>query len=164
MTVSYFIRPGKSESAKIHVLISEGRGRQHRLSSGYEVKKASHWNQKTQLVRTVASESHDIINHQLKRLKAHVETRFYEAKAEGQRRDRAFYEVVMDSFSILEGDAPKDPENTIEAAFDEYIRLAREGSPRVPLKPRTINTYVTPISHYSRQILIISSQKSVYYQ
>ena len=147
MTVSYFIRPGKSESAKIHVLISEGRGRQHRLSSGYEVKKASHWNQKTQLVRTVASERHDIINHQLKRLKAHVETCFYEAKAEGQRRDRTFYEVVMDSFSILEGDAPKGPENTIEAAFDEYIRLAREGSPRVPLKPRTINTYVASINH-----------------
>ena len=101
MTVSYFIRPGKSASAKIHVLISEGRGRQHRLSSGNEVKKASHWNQKTQLVRTVASESHDIINHQLKRLKAHVESCFYEAKAEGQRRDRTFYEVVMDSFSSI---------------------------------------------------------------
>lgn len=102
MTVSYFTRPGKSASAKIHFLISEGRGRQHRLSSGYEVKKASHSNQKTQLVRTVASERHDIINHQLKRLKAHIEARFHEAKSNGQRRDKAYYEAVMDSSSILE--------------------------------------------------------------
>lgn len=96
------------------------------------MKKASHWNQKTQLVRTVAGERHDIINHQLRRLKAHIEARFYEAKSNGQRRDKAFYEAVMDSFSILDGDAPKRPENMVEGAFEEYIRLAREGSPRVP--------------------------------
>lgn len=117
------------------------------MSSGYEVKKASHWNQKTQLVRTVASERHDIINYQLKRLKAHIETCFYEAKAQGQRRSKSFYEAVMGSFSVLEGDATSDPENTLEAAFDEYIRLAREGSPRVTLKPRTIDTYVATINH-----------------
>ena len=148
MTSSFYIRPTKAlSSGKIHVRISEGRGRQYRFSAGYEVKHLSHWNENTQLVRTVASESHDIINHQLKRLKAHIETRFYEAKASGQRRDKAFYEAVMDSFSILEGDAPKGPENTIEGAFEEYIRLAREGSPRVLLKPRTINTYVASINH-----------------
>ena len=148
MTSSFYIRTTKTlTSGKIHVRISEGRGRQYRFSAGYEVKHLSHWNENTQLVRTVASASHDIINHQLKRLKAHIETRFYEAKASGQRRDKAFYEAVMDSFSILEGDAPKGPENTIEGAFEEYIRLAREGSPRVLLKPRTINTYVASINH-----------------
>lgn len=91
MTSSFYIRTTKTlTSGKIHVRISEGRGRQYRFSAGYEVKHLSHWNENTQLVRTVASASHDLINHQLKRLKAHIETRFYEAKASGQRRDKAF--------------------------------------------------------------------------
>ncbi|MDA9019278.1 site-specific integrase [Flavobacteriales bacterium] len=147
MTTSFFIRPTKTLAGKIYVLISEGRGHQFRFSTGHEVKHVSHWNDKTQLVRTVAAESHDIINHQLKRLKAHIETEFYQAKSEGRRRNKAFYEAVMSSFSVMEGDAPKAAEKTLEMAFERLIDLARSNDPRVPLAPKTITTYVTTLNH-----------------
>ena len=147
MTTSFFIRPTKTLAGKIYVLISEGRGHQFRFSTGHEVKHVSHWNDNTQLIRTVAVESHDIINHLLKRLKAHIETEFYQAKSEGRRRNKAFYEAVMSSFSVMEGDAPKAAEKTLEMAFERLIDLARSNDPRVPLAPKTINTYVTTLNH-----------------
>ena len=89
-------------------------------------------------MRTVASERHDIINYQLKRLKAHIETCFYEAKAQGQRRSKSFYEAVMGSFSVLEGDATSDPENTLEAAF--MVRYSRRVVRKILGLP--------PVTHY----------------
>ena len=123
MTTSFFIRPTKTLAGKIYVLISEGRGHQFRFSTGHEVKHVSHWNDNTQLVRTVAAESHDIINHQLKRLKAHIETELYQAKPQGRRRNKAFYEAVMSSFSVMEGEAPKAVEKTPEMAFERYLEM-----------------------------------------
>ena len=121
------------------MLISEGRGHQFRFSTGHKVKHVTHWNDNTQLVRTVASESHDIINHQLKRLKAHIEAEFYQAKSQGRRPNKTFYQAVMASFSVMEGDAPKAAEKTLEMAFERHIELARSEDPRVPLAPKTIN-------------------------
>ena len=147
MTTSFFIRPTKTQSGKIYVLISEGRKRQYRFSTGHEVRQLEHWNERTRLVRSVASENHDIINHQLKRLQAHIEAEFYKAKSRGRKRNKAFYEAVMTSFSALEGDAPKEVEQTLEMAFEQYIELARLNDPRVPLATKTINTYVTTLNH-----------------
>ena len=147
MTTSFFIRPTKTQSGKIYVLISEGRKRQYRFSTGHEVQQLEHWNERTRLVRSVASENHDIINHQLKRLQAHIESEFYKAKSRGRKRNKAFYEAVMASFSALEGDAPKEVEQTLEMAFEQHIELARLNDPRVPLATKTINTYVTTLNH-----------------
>ena len=83
----------------------------------------SHWNDNAQLVCTVALESHDIINHQLKRLKAHIEAEFYQAKLQGRRSNKALYEAVMSAFSVMEGDAPKAVEKTLEMAFERYIEM-----------------------------------------
>lgn len=147
MTTSFFIRPTKTQSGKIYVLISEGRKRQFRFSTGYEVRQLEHWNERTHLVRSVASENHDIINHQLKRLQAHIEAEFYRAKSSGRKRNKGFYEAVMASFSALEGDAPKEAEKTLEMAFEHYIELACLNDPRVPLEKQTINTYVSTLNH-----------------
>ena len=147
MTTSFFIRPTKAQSGKIYVLISEGRKRQFRFSTGHEIRRVENWNDRARLVRSVASENHDIINHQLKRLKAYIEAEFYQAKSRGLKRNKAFYEAVMTSFSALEGNAPKEVEKTLEMAFEHYIKLARLNDPRVPLATKTINTYVTTLNH-----------------
>lgn len=147
MTTSFFIRPTKTQVGKIYILISEGRKRQFRFSTGHEVKHVSHWNENTQLVRTMAIENHDIINHQLRRLKSHVEMEYYSAKAEGRTRTKSFYEAAMASFSLSEGDAPKNAKATLQKAFGRYIQLAKDGDPRVPIKQDTINTYTTTLNH-----------------
>ena len=91
MTASFFIRTSKNNpTASIWIRITEGRGQQYRFNTGHRLLKASSWNKNTQSVRTVASESYDLINLQLRRLKAHVESKAVSAKSVGVHRRSAF--------------------------------------------------------------------------
>ena len=87
MTTSFFIRTSKNNpTASICIRITEGRGQQYRFNTGHRLLKASSWNKNTQSVRTVASESYDLINLQLRRLKAHIESKAVSAKSDGVHR------------------------------------------------------------------------------
>ena len=136
MTTSFSIRPTKTQSGKIYVLISEGRKRQFRFSTGHEVRQLEHWNKRTQLVRSVASENHDIINHQLKRLQAHIEAEFYRAKLCGRKRNKGFYEAM--ACSALSGAAMA--EKTLEwcrsITNGALNTSCAENKPSPPMSPR----------------------------
>jgi len=83
MTSSFFIRTSKTNpSATICLRITESRGNQYRFISGHCLNKSSSWNYETQSVRTVANESYDLIKLQLRRLKAHLETKAVSAKSD----------------------------------------------------------------------------------
>ena len=83
MTSSFFIRTSKTNpSATIYLRITESRGNQYRFNTGHRLNKSSSWNYETQSVRTVANESYDLIKLQLRRLKAHLETKAVSAKSD----------------------------------------------------------------------------------
>jgi hypothetical protein len=82
MTTSYYIREhSNSNSASIYVRINEGRYKQFRFSTGNDINKASSWNENTRSVRTNSIEPYDLINLQLKRLKAFIESEYVLAKS-----------------------------------------------------------------------------------
>ena len=143
MTIKYYLR---NNTKNIYVSISEGRGHLFRYSTGYSLKKNSNWNDTTQKVRSVAEESYELINLQLKRLTSLLEENTYEARSKGIRRDKEFYGSLIKSFYQLEGKQIKScTEWTIERAFELYISEAESPSKKVDIKDSTIKTYRTTL-------------------
>ena len=62
MTSSYYIRQHtNSPSASIYIRVSEGRYKQYRFATNYDLKQASSWNKNAQCVRTNSIEPFEII-------------------------------------------------------------------------------------------------------
>ena len=101
MTTSYYIREhSNSNSASIYVRVNEGRYKQFRFSTGNDINKASSWNTKTQSVRTNSIEPFDILNLQLRRLKAHIEAEYVTLSLMGIQRSKRFYKATIDKFQL----------------------------------------------------------------
>ena len=153
MTSSFFIRTSKTNpSATICLRITESRGNQYRFNTGHRLNKSSSWNSKTQSVRTVADERYDIINLQLKRLKAHVETQAVEAKSSGVHRSKSFYLGAIESFAVFEeGSAPKHRKQwNLKQAFDAFIAFSQDHNSPITgrrLKQSTLMTYIETMRH-----------------
>ena len=73
-------------SASIYIRITEGRGAQFRFNTGHRLNKASSWNAKTRSVRSVACESYELLNLQLRRLESMIEAKAIEAKSKKLHR------------------------------------------------------------------------------
>ena len=128
MTASFFIRTSKNNpTASIWIRITEGGGQQYRFNTSHRLLKASSWNKNTQSVRTVASESYDLINLQLRRLKAHIESKAVSAKSDGVHRTKSFYAAAIESFTVFEEVAkPKHQVQwSLAEAFERFIDFSR---------------------------------------
>ena len=127
MTTSYYIRKhSNSNSASIYVRINEGRYRQFRFSTGNDLNKASSWNTKTQSVRTNSIEPYDLINLQLKRLKAFIESEYVLAKSMGINRSKRFYKATIDKFRFSEVEVSSEKKLlTLGDAFELYTEDAK---------------------------------------
>ena len=170
MTTSYYIREhSNSNSATIYVRVNEGRYKQFRFSTGNDLNKASSWNTNTQSVRTNSIEPYDLINLQLKRFKAYIESEYVLAKSMGIPRSKRFYKSVIDKFQLSEMKVNSDKKLlTLGDAFDLYIGDAQAHKNGVKLAPRTLKTITNSFNHtkYLRMHTILISELNMdwYYE
>jgi hypothetical protein len=96
LTTSFYIRSASHDaSASISIRITDGRGAQFRFNTGHRLNKASSWKAKTRSVRSVACESYELLNLQLRRLETTIEAKAIEAKSKGQVRSKGFYGATV---------------------------------------------------------------------
>ena len=162
MTTSYYIREhSNSNSASIYVRINEGRYKQFRFSTGNDLNKATSWNKNTQSVRTNSIEPYDLINLQLKRLKAFIESEYVLAKSMGTPRSRRFYKSIIDKFQLSEMKVNSEKEIlTLSDAFEIYIVDAKANRNGIKIAPSTIKVIANSYSHikYLRMHTILISE------
>ena len=127
MTTSYYIRKhSNSNSASVYVRVNEGRYKQFRFATGNDLNKASSWNDNTQSVRTNSIEPFDILNLQLRRLKAHIEAEYVHAKSMGIPRSKRFYKTAIAKFQLREMKVNSDHKLlTLGDAFEHYLNDAQ---------------------------------------
>lgn len=144
MTPSYYLRVNEDQSARIYLRITEGRGAQFRFSTGYSLNHASHWNERTEQIRSVGAElGHDEVNVQLAKLRSYVKNAHLEAKARGVSRTKAFYTQVIDDFRN-DVERTHRPQSTIGSAFSEFIAHSRSHNSDITgarMRPSTLETY-----------------------
>jgi integrase len=162
MTTSYYIREHtNSNSASIYVRINEGRYKQFRFSTGNDLNKASSWNENTRSVRTNSIEPYDLINLQLKRLKAFIESEYVLAKSMGIPRSKRFYRSTIDKFQLSEMKVNSDKKLlTLGDAFQLYIGDAKSNKNGMKLAPMTLKTISNSYNHtkYLRMHTILISE------
>ena len=162
MTSSYYIRPHtNSPSASIYIRVSEGRYKQYRFATNYDLKQASSWNHNAQCVRTNSIEPFEIINLQLKRLKAHMEAEYVHAKSKGIPRSKRFYKGALSSFQLSEMKVNSDKKLlSLGDAFELYINDAQSKKNGINLAPRTLKTITNSYNHtkYLRMHTILISE------
>lgn len=162
MTSSYYIRPHtNSPSASIYIRVSEGRYKQYRFATNYDLNQASSWNQNAQCVRTNSIEPFEIINLQLKRLKAHMEAEYVHAKSKGIPRSKRFYKGALSSFQLSEMKVNSDKKLlSLGDAFELYINDAQSKKNGINLAPRTFKTITNSYNHtkYLRMHTILISE------
>ena len=144
MTPSYYLRVNDDQSARIYLRITEGRGAQFRFSTGYSLNHASHWNERTEQIRSVGAElGHDEVNVQLAKLRSYVKNAHLEARARGVSRTKAFYTQVIDDFRN-DVERTHRPQSTIGSAFSEFIAHSRNHNSDITgarMRPSTLETY-----------------------
>jgi len=144
LTPSYYLRVNDDQSARIYIRITEGRGAQFRFSTGYSLNHASHWNERTEQIRSVGAElGHDEVNVQLAKLRSYVKNAHLEAKARGVSRTKAFYTQVIDDFRN-DVERTHRPQSTIGSAFSEFIAHSRNHNSDITgarMRPSTLETY-----------------------
>ena len=170
MTTSYYIREhSNSNSASIYVRINEGRYKQFRFATGNDLNKATSWNKNTQSVRTNSIEPYDLINLQLKRLKAFIESEYVLAKSMGVPRSKHYYKSIIDKFQLSEMKVNSDKKLlTLGDAFELYIGDAQAHKNGVKLAPRTLKTITNSFNHtkYLKMHTILISELNMdwYYE
>jgi integrase len=162
MTSSYYIRPHtNSPSASIYIRVSEGRHKQYRFATNYDLNQASSWKKNAQCVRTNSIEPFEIINLQLKRLKAHIIAEYYHAKSMGIPRSIRFYKAALSSFQLREMKVNSDRKLlSLGDAFELYINDAQSKKNGINLAPRTLKTITNSYNHtkYLRMHTILISE------
>ena len=162
MTTSYYIREhSNANSASIYIRVSEGRLKQFRFATDYDLNQASSWNENTQSVRTNSIEPYDLINLQLKRLKAFIESEYVLAKSMGIPRSKRFYRSTIDKFQLSEMKVNSDKKLlTLGDAFDLYIGDATSNRNGIKLSPMTLKTISNSYNHtkYLRMHTILISE------
>ena len=162
MTTSYYIRKhSNSNSASIYIRINEGRYKQFRFGTGYGLTKDTSWNKNTQSVRTNSIEPYDLINLQLKHLKAFIESEYVLAKSMGVPRSKRFYKSVIDKFQL--GEVSSNGEKkllTLGDAFELYTEDAKANRNGIKIAPSTLKTFYSSYSHikYLKMHTIIISE------
>ena len=149
MTSSYYIRKHtNSPSASIYIRVSEGRQKQYRFATDHDLNLASSWNNKTQSVRTSSVEAFEIINLQLKRLKAHVEAYYVEAKSKGIPRNKRFYKQALADFQLEEMIVNNDQQLlSLRDAFELYLNDARAKKNGINIASSTVKTINNSFNH-----------------
>ena len=162
MTISYYIREhSNSNSASIYVRVNEGRFKQFRFATDNDLNKATSWNTNTQSVRTNSIEPFDILNLQLRRLKAHIEAEYVHAKSKGIPRSKRFYKTAIAKFQLRELKVNSDHKLlTLGDAFEHYLNDAQAKKNGINLAPRTLKTINNSYNHtkYLRMHTILISE------
>ena len=170
MTTSYYIREhSNSKSASIYIRVSEGRLKQYRFATDYDLNQASYWNENTQSVRTNSIEPYDLINLQLKRLRAFLESEYVLAKSMGISRSKRFYRSTIDKFQLSEMIVTSDKKLlTLGDAFEIYIEDAKANRNGIKIASSTVKVIANSYSHlkYLRMHTILISELDVdwYYE
>ena len=141
MKTAFFLRSSSDGQASIYIRITEGRGDQFKFATGHAVLRPDHWNKTKQRVRNkVDAVGCDEVNVQLEKLQAFVRQAHLDAKTKGQRRDRDFYQQVIQDFKRGVERSSVGQALTIGEAFERFIDHASKhnspitapGSPRAP--------------------------------
>ena len=170
MTTSYYIREhSNSNSASIYVRINEGRYKQFRFSTGNDLNKASSWNTNTQSVRTNSIEPYDLINLQLKRFKAFIESEYVLAKSMGIPRSKRFYKSIIDKFQLSEMKVNSEKKLlTLGDAFEMYLEDATTNRNGIKIATSTVkvisNAYIHTKYLRMHNILISELDMNWYYE
>ncbi len=162
MTTSFYIREhSNSNSASIYIRVSEGRQKQFRFATDYDLNQASSWNENTQSVRTNSIEPYDLINLQLKRLKAFIESEYVLAKSMGIPRSKRFYRSTIDNFQLSEMKVNSEHKLlSLGDAFEMYIEDAKANRNGIKIAPSTVKVITNSYNHtkYLRMHTILLSE------
>jgi len=162
MTTSFYIREhSNSNSASIYVRVNEGRYKQFRFATGNDLNKASSWNDNTQSVRTNSIEPFDILNLQLRRLKAHIEAEYVHAKSKGIPRSKRFYKTALSNFQLSEMKVNSEHKLlSLGDAFEMYIEDAKANRNGIKIAPSTVKVITNSYNHtkYLRMHTILLSE------
>jgi integrase len=162
MTTSFYIREhSNSNSASIYIRVSEGRLKQFRFATDYDLNQASSWNENTQSVRTNSIEPYDLINLQLKRLKAFIESEYVLAKSMGISRSKRFYRSTIDKFQLSEMKVNSEHKLlSLGDAFEMYIEDAKANRNGIKIAPSTVKVITNSYNHtkYLRMHTILLSE------
>ena len=162
MTTSFYIREhSNSNSASIYVRVNEGRYKQFRFATGNDLNKASSWNDNTQSVRTNSIEPFDILNLQLRRLKAHIEADYVHAKSKGIPRSKRFYKTALSNFQLSEMKVNSEHKLlSLGDAFEMYIEDAKANRNGIKIAPSTVKVITNSYNHtkYLRMHTILLSE------
>jgi integrase len=170
MTTSFYIREhSNSNSASIYVRVNEGRYKQFRFATGNDLNKASSWNDNTQSVRTNSIEPFDILNLQLRRLKAHIEAEYVHAKSKGIPRSKRFYKTTLSNFQLSEMKVNSEHKLlSLGDAFEMYIEDAKANRNGIKIAPSTVKVITNSYNHtkYLRMHTILLSELDIdwYYE
>lgn len=170
MTTSFYIREhSNSNSASIYIRVSEGRLKQFRFATDYDLNQASSWNENTQSVRTNSIEPYDLINLQLKRLKAFIESEYVLAKSMGIPRSKRFYRSTIDKFQLSEMKVNSEQKLlSLGDAFEMYIEDAKANRNGIKIAPSTVKVITNSYNHtkYLRMHTILLSELDIdwYYE
>ena len=131
MKTAFFLRSSSDGQASIYIRITEGRGDQFKFATGHAVLRPDHWNKNKQRVRNkVDAVGCDEVNVQLEKLQAFVRQAHLDAKTKGQRRDRDFYQQVIQDFKRGVERSSVGQTLTIGEAFERFIdHASRHNSP-----------------------------------
>ena len=144
LTPSYYLRINDDQSARIYLRITEGRGAQFRFSTGYSLNHVTHWNERTEQIRSVAAElGYDEVNVQLAKLLSFVKNANLDAKARGIIRTKAFYAQVVNDFRTTVERTHRS-QFTIGSAFTDFIEHSRNHNSDITgarMRPSTLETY-----------------------
>jgi len=112
----------------------------------------------TQSVRTNSIEPFDLINLQLKRLIAFIETQYVFAKSKGIPRSKLFYKSIVEQFQLSEMTVSSETKLlTVGDAFQLYIDEANKNGIRLaPMTIRTISYSFNHIKYLRMHTILIS--------
>jgi hypothetical protein len=112
----------------------------------------------TQSVRTNSIEPFDLINLQLKRLIAFIETQYVFAKSKGIPRSKLFYKSIIEQFQLSEMTVSSETKLlTVGDAFQLYIDEANKNGIRLaPMTIRTISYSFNHIKYLRMHTILIS--------
>ena len=131
MKTAFFLRSSSDGQASIYIRITEGRGDQFKFATGHAILHPDHWNKTKQRVRNkVDAVGCDEVNVQLEKLQAFVRQAHLDAKTKGQRRDRDFYQQVIQDFKRGVERSSVGQTLTIGEAFERFIdHASKHNSP-----------------------------------
>ena len=165
MKTAFFLRSSSDGQASIYIRITEGRGDQFKFATGHAILHPDHWNKTKQRVRNkVDAVGCDEVNVQLEKLQAFVRQAHLDAKTKGQRRDRDFYQQVIQDFKRGVERSSVGQTLTIGEAFERFIdHASKHNSPITGsrLSKGTLENYAVTLRQIQHVLMDVTTLDEV---